>query len=145
MFGSTSRREVEPDFRSEVRERCAAAELDPLGFRCAKVDIRGATAVVRVGGEEPFAGTVTNERQAAIHRDRAFRLYSECRMVEAVEELKTSVNHSPRDAKAWHLYLEGNVYSQKGERDRARDCFQRALERMPKHPHARRELEALGD
>jgi len=41
-------------------------------------------------------------------------------------------------------YLKGNVLGQLGDKARAIECLQKALQLQPKHPYAQRDLSALG-
>lgn len=152
-----------------------------------------------------------SEEQCAIHRDRAYRLFEECRVKDALLELKESLKHDTRDAASLRLlaqifgeagyhepavsyaqravaedisnldgwltlitlyarlgnlyfdlaleqveaarsvlgdhahlyYLEGNIYGQKGENNKAIFAFKQALELDPNHQHAVGDIKAL--
>ena len=152
-----------------------------------------------------------NEEQAEIHRNRAYRLFEECRVKDALLELKESLKHDARDAPSLRLcaqifgeagyhepavsyaqravaedytneeswltlitlfarlggpyldlaleqvemakqmlgenanvmYLEGNVYGQKGDKKLAAECMKKALELDPSHAQADNDLKAL--
>lgn len=66
-----------------------------------------------------------NEEQCKIHRDRAYRLYDECRMTDAVDELTLAISHSARDAKSWRLLAQ--IYGAAGFHEQAASYAQKAV------------------
>jgi tetratricopeptide (TPR) repeat protein len=66
-----------------------------------------------------------NEEQAAIHRDRAYRLFEECRVKDALLELKESLKHDTRDAAS--LRLLGQIFGEAGYHEPAISYAQRAV------------------
>lgn len=152
-----------------------------------------------------------SEEQCVLHRDRAYRLFDECRVKDALMELKESLKHDGRDAPSlrllaqifgeagYHepavsyaqravaedynnldgwltlvtlyarlgglyldlaleqvemaksvlgdhahlLYLEGNIYAQKGETKLAREYLKKALDLQPDHPQANTDYKSL--
>lgn len=66
-----------------------------------------------------------NERQARIHRDRAHRLANDCRMAEAIDELRLAVGHDTRDGRSWQLL--GQLYGAAGYHEQAVSYIQLAL------------------
>ena len=72
-----------------------------------------------------------NEEQCKIHRDRALRLYDECRMQEAVNELAQAIGHSVRDAKSWRLLAQ--IYAAAGFHEQAASYAQKAVREDYEH------------
>ena len=66
-----------------------------------------------------------SEEQAAIHRDRAYRLFDECRVKDALLELKESLKHDTRDAAS--LRLLGQIFGEAGYHEPAISYAQRAV------------------
>jgi tetratricopeptide (TPR) repeat protein len=66
-----------------------------------------------------------NEEQAAIHRDRAYRLFDECRVKDALLELKESLKHDTRDAAS--LRLLGQIFGEAGYHEPAISYAERAV------------------
>ncbi len=66
-----------------------------------------------------------HEEQAIIHRNRGKRLAAECRMVEAIEELKLAVEQDPRDGKSWQLLAQ--LYGAAGYHEQAVSYAQKAV------------------
>lgn len=66
-----------------------------------------------------------HEQQAQIHRDRAYRLYEECRISDAVLELQAALRQDPRDAPSWRLLAE--IYAAAGYHEPAASYIQKCL------------------
>jgi tetratricopeptide (TPR) repeat protein len=66
-----------------------------------------------------------NTEQCEIHRDRAFRLFEECRVKDALLELKESLKHDTRDAAS--LRLLGQIFGEAGYHEPAVSYAQRAV------------------
>ena len=66
-----------------------------------------------------------NEEQCFIHRDRAYRLFEECRVKDALLELKESLKHDGRDAAS--LRLLGQIFGEAGYHEPAVSYAQRAV------------------
>ena len=66
-----------------------------------------------------------SEEQCAIHRDRAFRLFEECRVKDALLELKESLKHDTRDAAS--LRLLAQIFGEAGYHEPAVSYAQRAV------------------
>lgn len=66
-----------------------------------------------------------NEEQCKIHRDRAFRLFDECRIKDALLELKESLKHDARDAPS--LRLLAQIFGEAGYHEPAVSYAQRAV------------------
>lgn len=67
-----------------------------------------------------------NEQQCAIHRDRAYRLYEECRVSDAIAELAASLSQDTRDADSWRLLAE--IYATAGYHEPAASYIQKCLQ-----------------
>lgn len=68
---------------------------------------------------------IPNEEQCAIHRERAFRLFEECRVKDALLELKESLKHDGRDAAS--LRLLAQIFGEAGYHEPAASYAQRAV------------------
>lgn len=68
---------------------------------------------------------IPNEEQCAIHRDRALRLFEECRVKDALLELKESLKHDARDAAS--LRLLAQIFGEAGYHEPAVSYAQRAV------------------
>lgn len=68
---------------------------------------------------------VPNPEQCAIHRDRAFRLFEECRVKDALLELKESLKHDTRDSAS--LRLLAQIFGEAGYHEPAVSYAQRAV------------------
>lgn len=66
-----------------------------------------------------------SEEQCAIHRDRALRLFDECRVKDALLELKESLKHDMRDAAS--LRLLAQIFGEAGYHEPAASYAQRAV------------------
>lgn len=66
-----------------------------------------------------------NEEQCKIHRDRAFRLFDECRVKDALLELKESLKHDARDSAS--LRLLAQIFGEAGYHEPAVSYAQRAV------------------
>lgn len=66
-----------------------------------------------------------SEEQCVIHRDRAYRLFEECRVKDALLELKESLKHDGRDAPS--LRLLGQIFGEAGYHEPAASYAQKAV------------------
>lgn len=66
-----------------------------------------------------------NEEQCIIHRDRAYRLFEECRIKDALLELKESLKHDTRDAAS--LRLLAQIFGEAGYHEPAVSYAQRCV------------------
>ncbi len=66
-----------------------------------------------------------NEEQAEIHRNRAYRLFEECRVKDALLELKESLKHDTRDAPS--LRLLAQIFGEAGYHEPAVSYAQRSV------------------
>ena len=66
-----------------------------------------------------------SEEQCIIHRDRAFRLFEECRVKDALLELKESLKHDGRDSAS--LRLLAQIFGEAGYHEPAISYAQRAV------------------
>lgn len=66
-----------------------------------------------------------SEEQCIIHRDRAYRLFEECRVKDALLELKESLKHDTRDAPS--LRLLAQIFGEAGYHEPAVSYAQRAV------------------
>lgn len=66
-----------------------------------------------------------SEEQCIIHRERAIRLFDECRVKDALLELKESLKHDMRDAAS--LRLLGQIFGEAGYHEPAASYAQRAV------------------
>ena len=66
-----------------------------------------------------------SEEQCAIHRDRAYRLFEECRVKDALLELKESLKHDTRDSAS--LRLLAQIFGEAGYHEPAVSYAQRAV------------------
>jgi tetratricopeptide (TPR) repeat protein len=66
-----------------------------------------------------------NEEQCRIHRDRALRLFDECRVKDALLELKESLKHDSRDAPS--LRLLAQIFGEAGYHEPAASYAQKAV------------------
>lgn len=68
---------------------------------------------------------IPSPEQAAIHRDRAYRLFDEFRVKDALLELKESLKHDARDAAS--LRLLAQIFGEAGYHEPAVSYAQRAV------------------
>lgn len=68
---------------------------------------------------------VPNPEQAEIHRERAYRLFEECRIKDALLELKESLKHDGRDAPS--LRLLAQIFGEAGYHEPAVSYAQRGV------------------
>lgn len=66
-----------------------------------------------------------SEEQCIIHRDRAYRLFEECRIKDALLELKESLKHDTRDSAS--LRLLAQIFGEAGYHEPAVSYAQRAV------------------
>lgn len=66
-----------------------------------------------------------NEEQCVIHRDRAYRLFAENRIKDALLELKESLKHDGRDAAS--LKLLAQIFGEAGYHEPAASYAQKAV------------------
>ncbi len=66
-----------------------------------------------------------SEEQCRLHRDRAYRLFDECRIKDALLELKESLKHDGRDAES--LRLLAQIFGEAGYHEPAVSYAQRAV------------------
>lgn len=66
-----------------------------------------------------------SEEQCIIHRERALRLFDECRVKDALLELKESLKHDMRDAPS--LRLLAQIFGEAGYHEPAASYAQRAV------------------
>lgn len=66
-----------------------------------------------------------SEEQCIIHRERALRLFDECRVKDALLELKESLKHDMRDAQS--LLLLAQIFGEAGYYEPAISYAQRAV------------------
>lgn len=66
-----------------------------------------------------------SEEQCIIHRDRAYRLFEECRVKDALLELKESLKHDARDSAS--LRLLAQIFGEAGYHEPAVSYAQRAV------------------
>lgn len=66
-----------------------------------------------------------SQEQCAIHRDRAYRLFDECRVKDALLELKESLKHDMRDAPS--LRLLAQIFGEAGYHEPAASYAQKAV------------------
>lgn len=66
-----------------------------------------------------------SEEQCIIHRERALRLFDECRVKDALLELKESLKHDMRDAPS--LLLLAKIFGEAGYHEPAASYAQRAV------------------
>ena len=66
-----------------------------------------------------------SEEQCIIHRERALRLFDECRVKDALLELKESLKHDMRDAAS--LRLLAQIFGEAGYHEPAASYAQRAV------------------
>lgn len=66
-----------------------------------------------------------SEEQCVIHRERALRLFDECRVKDALLELKESLKHDARDAAS--LRLLAQIFGEAGYHEPAASYAQKAV------------------
>lgn len=66
-----------------------------------------------------------SEEQCVIHRERAIRLFDECRVKDALLELKESLKHDTRDAAS--LRLLAQIFGEAGYHEPAASYAQKAV------------------
>ncbi|MBI3924273.1 MAG: tetratricopeptide repeat protein [Armatimonadetes bacterium] len=66
------------------------------------------------------------QEQAQIHRERAYRLFNETRINEAIAELESAIRLDSRDAGAWRLLAE--IYGVAGFYEPAASYIQKCLQ-----------------
>lgn len=68
---------------------------------------------------------IPNEEQCQLHRDRAFRLFEECRVKDALLEIKEALKHDARDSGS--LRLLAQIFGEAGYHEPAVSYAQRAV------------------
>jgi tetratricopeptide (TPR) repeat protein len=149
--------------KEAVSELKAAVETDPssedghffLGYAYIKENnaasaLKEFEAVLKINPQNAYAQdavallkgeaktTISENKEAMAHFNKAEEFFSAEKHVEAIEEYKLAIQADPKFTKAY-VYM-GDSYLQLGQRDEAVKCYRKAIELDPKDRQAHRFL-----